>query len=98
MNKKIYHIAFSCWQPMPGIITLAADNEEAAINLLNSMTSELKDVKVIEIVDISNMESVQQAAENMARAVDMELHGYPDDDEPQIMPIPTMYDKEEKPN
>lgn len=82
--KKVYHIAFSYWSPMPGIITLAADTPEEAEALLREMSKDMKDVKIIEILDAADMPSFQESAEAMAKAVDAELAAYPDDDEPQL--------------
>lgn len=80
--KKVYHIAFSYWSPMPGIITLAADDEAQAEALLREMSKDMKDVKIIEILDAALMPSFQESAEAMAKAVDNEWAGYPEDDEP----------------
>jgi len=69
---------------MPGIITLAADDEAQAEALLREMSKEMKDVKIIEILDAALIPSFQESAEHMAKAVDAELMNYPEDDEPQM--------------
>lgn len=82
--KKVYHIAFSYWAPMPGIITLAADDEAGAEAVLREMSKDMRDLKIVEIIDASLIPNFQESAERMAAAVDKELQGYPDDDEPQL--------------
>ena len=82
--KKVFHIAFSYWSPMPGIITLAADDEDSAKKLLLEMSKDMRDVKILEIIDAAQIPSFQESAQMMAKAVDDELSAYPEDDEPQL--------------
>lgn len=56
-KKKLqwFNIAFMFSNPMPGVITLLAENEQDAKDILFKLTSNMKDVEIIRIEDVTEI-------------------------------------------
>jgi hypothetical protein len=73
---KVFHIAFSYWSPMPGVITLAAETPEAATEQLMELAKDMRDVKVHQVLDTEQLPVHARPQTPADNAVDDELLTY----------------------
>lgn len=69
-TKKLYHIAFSFAEPRPGVITIPAENPDAAKALLMEMAKDMVNVQIHDIVDAATVPDLQAAIKQQMEATE----------------------------